>query len=120
MRESWWVLDPETGDPIRVVASREVTETITNATGRTRELERQVDVMKEAAARIRPRLRRLEYGADVDAHERDTARREIGEIADHIRQGCPTPAEAPTSEPDNDGLRCEQREADSSSLEVKL
>lgn len=94
MRESWWVLDPETGDPVRVVASREVAETITNATGRTRELERQVDVMKEAAARIKPRLRRL-VDRESDAQDRRMARAEIGEIADHIRQGCPTPAETP-------------------------
>lgn len=92
MRESWWVLDPETGDPVRVVVAAEVSETITNATGRTRELERQVDVMKEAAARIRPRLRRL-VDRESDAHDRRTARNEIGEIADHIRQGCPIPAE---------------------------
>lgn len=65
------------------------------AQGRVDDLERVIDVMKEAAARILPRLRRL-VDRDADAHDRDTARDEIRQIAEHIRRGCPIPEPTPT------------------------
>lgn len=88
MRDAWWTTDPATGQPVRVLAADDVAHDLEQANGRARDAERQVDVMQEAAARIRPRLRTL---ADqlTDSYEARVAREEIAEIAEHIRAGCP-------------------------------
>lgn len=88
MSESWFTIEPETGEVIEVMYASRVEIALAIALASASDAVGRADVFREAAARVRVMLRRLD-APDSTPGSQATALEEIRAAVDHMAKGMP-------------------------------